>query len=158
MKTKLSFLLLALISTSLSTVSFADELMLSLEDAALQGYTPYQAKPSLFRAQPYLTQPLKWPFEKPYSKSRIGNNFVQFQPYDMPGYHMGDDMLLESNSWALAPIDGKLEAGHYAYTDLPNGNRIKQWIAWPGRGDDNYFEIAVIDGNGNRYELHHVNR
>jgi ribosomal protein S16 len=161
MKTKLTLISLILLTAFQSV--HADELMLSIEEAVMLGYKPYEAT---IKASPnfvlqdsaQLQALLKWPFEAPYAKSYIGNNFVQFQPYGKPGYHMGDDMLLESGSWAFAPVAGRVEAGHYGYTDLPNGNRIKQWIAWPGRGDDNYFEIAVIDGNGTRYELHHVDR
>jgi hypothetical protein len=161
MRTKIAFLFVAVVS--MLPIAQADELFLSLEDAAMQGYRPYKSSLAVqsnlvLQDSIVLAAPLKWPFELPYAKSRIGNNFVQFQPYDKPGYHMGDDMLLEPGSWALAPVDGLVEAGHYAYTDLPNGDRIKQWIAWPGTGDDNYFEVAVIDSNGTRFELHHVDR
>jgi hypothetical protein len=161
MNTKIAFLFIALVS--IVPTAHADELFLSLEDAAMQGYKPYESslavQPNLvLQDAAVIDAPLKWPFESPYAKSYIGNNFVQFQPYGKPGYHMGGDMLLESASWALAPVGGLVEAGHYAYTDLPNGDRIKQWIAWPGAGDNNYFEVAVIDSNGTRFELHHVDR
>ena len=88
----------------------------------------------------------------------MGNNFAQYQPYATPGYHGGVDMVLEADSWIYAPVDGLLEAGHYAYTDNPDGSRIKHWKPWPSSGDPSYFELAVVDNVGNRFELHHVDK
>lgn len=101
---------------------------------------------------------LAWPFEHPYHGGFLGNTMAQYQPYSPPGYHGGNDMVLERDSWIYAPIDGVVEAGHYAYTQQPDGSRIKQWKAWPADGDETYFEVAVISNNGMRFELHHVDK
>lgn len=102
---------------------------------------------------------LSWPFDEPYKKGFIGNNFAQFQPYSpTPGYHGGVDMILEKSSWVNSPISGRLEAGHYGYENNPNGSATKWWKPWPQTGEDAYFEVAVIADNGLRYELHHLDR
>ena len=148
-------ILFLLISSSLS----ATELILSWEQAKAMGF-----KAQMLPANKSLATSLSlphakaWPFERPYLAGKMGNSFVQYQNYRPAGYHGGCDMVLERNSNVLAPASGRLEAGHYAYTDLENGYRIKQWIAWPGSGPEDYFELAVIDAQGFRYELHHIDR
>lgn len=149
----------------LSSNLYADELRLSLNEAKRQGfviqkkfnagYKNSQISKSIKR---YKNHELAWPFELPYKNGFIGNNFAQYQPYALPGYHGGSDMVLEKDSWMYAPVNGILEAGHYAYTDNPDGSRIKHWKPWPQSGDPSYFELAVIDNDGNRFELHHVDK
>ena len=152
---------------------FSDELRLSLTEAKRQGFkihtlqkmtvTKFQnqrrnSNLTSSLLQKYRNGKLPWPFELPYREGFIGNNFAQYQPYEIPGYHGGSDMVLERDSWIFAPVDGLLEAGHYAYTDNPDGSRIKHWKPWPSSGDPSYFELAVIDNAGNRFELHHVDK
>lgn len=160
------------IFSSFSLVSIhANELILTLAEAKRQGFmiqkkykTPnsmysnsrFNKTFSIFKR--YRVHQLSWPFELPYKDGAIGNNVAQYQPYETPGFHGGSDMVLESDSWIYAPVSGVLEAGHYAYTDNPDGSRIKHWKAWPQSGDANYFELAVIDADGNRFELHHVDK
>ena len=159
-----TFFKLALIIFSVLFISSkavrADELIMSLDEAREAGYRPVEYnKIKLFA--PYCVssqQILDWPFESFYEKSHMGNNFAQYQPYGKPGYHLGGDMILSEGSSMYAPVDGRLEAGHYGYTDLDNGDRIKQWKPWPETGHEAYFELAVIDKNGMRFEFHHVDR
>lgn len=149
----------------------ATELHLSLAEAKRQGFkiqfiqnkssTQFQHQRNIHPIKllaNYKKSQLSWPFELPYREGFIGNNFAQYQPYEIPGYHGGNDMVLEKDSWIYAPVNGFLEAGHYAYTDNADGSRIKHWKAWPASGDPSYFELAVIDNEGNRFELHHVDK
>jgi hypothetical protein len=150
----------ALVGLFLGVHAFADEPSITMEEARRQGFkvvTYSLSEPGkIFEKLP--AHAVDWPFEHFYSQASIGNNFAQFQPYDVPGYHAGADMILEEDSWVLAPIDGKLEAGHYSYTNFENGSRIKHWLEWPKQGSVTYFELAVLDPDGNRYELHHIDR
>lgn len=135
---------------------FALHNRISESQKIIEGYSPVQYK--YVYQSPLPESNLDWPFEKFYSEGEIGNNFAQYQPYSLPGYHGGVDMILEKDSWVVSPISGKLEAGHYGYTDNPNGTGTKIWKAWPKKGDAAYFEVAIIDENGNRFELHHIDR
>lgn len=164
-----------------STSVFADVPIISLKEAKRQGFIIQKKQTYSQRSQStrnnrynensrmqnsrtreikpgYRPHQLTWPFELPHKKGFMGNNFAQYQPYSQPGYHGGLDMILERDSWIYAPVSGLLEAGHYAYTDNPDGTRIKHWKPWPHDGDSNYFELAVVDNLGNRFELHHVDR
>lgn len=149
------FLLLLILA---STTVWSDESRMSLEEAKKNGFEVFKFSDSHLktRSEP-VPHALKWPFEKPYRHGFLGNNFVQYQPYGMPGYHMGSDMVLERDSWVLAPLSGRIEAGGYTYTDLPDGTNIKQWLPWP-KGGGAYFEVAVISDAGYRYEFHHVSK
>ncbi len=159
-------LLLAIFITTITTITVqANELVLSLAEAKKQGFVvqkKYKAPFSNTRFKKtmmnYRANQLAWPFEHPFKDGFIGNNSAQYQPYETPAYHGGSDMVLENDSWMYAPVSGLLEAGHYAYTDNPDGSKIKHWKAWPQTGSATYFEVAVIDSNGNRFELHHVDR
>lgn len=158
-------------------IVFADELMMSLEEAKRQGFkSPSSSlrntspnngfqnsrlgtttnRPATLKNKQ--AHQVSWPFELPYSEGFIGNNMAQYQPYETPGYHGGLDMVLESDSWVYAPLDGKVEAGHYSYTSLDDGSHLKHWKPWPASGNETYFEVAVIDRDGYRYEFHHINR
>ena len=148
----------------LSFSSYATELHMSEEQAIREGYkrVEYDQK-YIFGSLKALIAPhaLDWPFERPYGRGFLGNNFIQHQPYEdvvNGGYHGGNDMVLEKNSWVLAPISGVLEAGHYTYVDFDNGGREKFWKPYPEHGSASSFEIAVTDANGLRYELHHIER
>lgn len=144
--------------------SFSSELYMSEEKALEQGYTKvnytqlyiYKSKKNSTISQ----HSLAWPFEV-YDKNFLGNNFIQYQPYSGTkngGYHGGNDMVLIPNSWVYAPISGRLEAGHYSYNDFDNGGREKFWKAWPAQGAKASFEVAVINEDGLRFELHHIDR
>ena len=141
-------------------ISFATEPRVSSDMAKKNGFTPvsYSKNVSKLIQLPNHQLELDWPFERPYSEGLIGNNFAQFQPYTIPGYHGGLDMILEKHSWVTAPISGRLEAGHYTYTEHADGTSTKHWKAWPSSGPSAYFEVAVIDENNLRYELHHIDK
>ncbi len=164
---KVTFLFIYVLTLNLK----ADELHLTITEAKKQGFTvQFTQKRNntkfqntrnssiISSLQKYKKNQIPWPFEFPYADGFIGNNFAQYQPYSIPGYHGGSDMVLERDSWIYAPVDGYLEAGHYAYTDNPDGSRIKHWKPWPAVGDPSYFELAVVDNAGNRFELHHVDK
>ena len=144
------------------SISYATELIMTQEQAEASGFQPFDSKSrTLVRSEKINIaieeiEELDWPFEQPYSRGFLGNNFLQYQPYGPAGYHSGTDMILERDSWVLAPTNGILEAGHYTYVHNEDGSREKFWKPWPESGDENYFELAVTDGNGYRYELHHV--
>lgn len=159
--TKFMKILMIILALTSATPSHSGELVITEREAIEQGYTPFENKNfnkfSLF-PHLYLDQ-LQWPFELPYQKGFMGNNFAQYQPYrPTPGYHSGSDMILEKGSWMYAPVTGRLDAGHYAYTHHKDGSRTKQWKPWPQKGRANYFEVAITDVNGNRFEFHHIDR
>lgn len=144
----------------LSFNAYCDELFLSEAKSIELGFEKVH-----YLGVPYPKENLRtknslaWPFEAPFKLGFLGNNFVQYQPYaPHPGYHGGNDMVLERDSWVVAPFAGRLEAGHYAYNDLPNGSREKFFKPWPASGPDAYFELTLIDKSGMRYEFHHVDK
>jgi hypothetical protein len=101
---------------------------------------------------------LRWPVFFQDSKHVIGNSMSQFQPYDGTYWHGGGDLRVKAGAEVRAPIKGHVEAGHYSYVINPDGSMDKYWKAWPERGSDTYFEVAVVADDGTRYEFHHVNR
>jgi hypothetical protein len=145
------FLILAL--------SFAGVPSISLDEAANQGFeTQWKSFKQDVAHLPPPLEKLEWPFETFSTRAKMGNNFLQYQDYGPAGYHGGCDMILQPGSMVYAPTSGRIEAGHYSYTSLADGSDIKHWKPWPQSGDRMYFEIAVIDNNGFRFELHHINR
>ena len=142
----------------ISSSVLATEPRISMEEALRQGFSPFKFSNQQSFHIATKAHALSWPFEAPYRHGFMGNNYVQYQPYTRTGgYHMGCDMVLDRDSWLIAPMDGKLEAGSYTYTDLPDGTSIKHWKPWP-QGGGAYFEVAVIDSAGFRHEYHHVDR
>ncbi|HEY8280171.1 MAG TPA: hypothetical protein VIH99_11140 [Bdellovibrionota bacterium] len=83
---------------------------------------------------------------------------AEFQPFGAPYFHGGCDMRTVSGADLFAPVSGMLEAGHYSYSTNTDGSMTKYWMPWPEQGDETYFEVAVVGDDGNRYELHHVDR
>ena len=143
----------------LTSRASADEPVISAEEAKRNGYVAIPYSPSGKTVDLPDQERLPWPFESLSPTGYLGNNYNQFQPYpNNPGYHWGVDVMVEEDSWILAPVSGRVEAGHYNYTLNPDGSKIKQWIPWPEQGLNIYFEVAVIADNGMRYELHHVDR
>jgi len=101
---------------------------------------------------------LAWPVRFQDAAHTLGNVMAQFQPFGDPYYHGGDDLRVDAGADILAPVEGKLEAGHYSYAAHPDGSLEKFWKAWPEDGDPTYFEVAVTADDGIRYEFHHVDR
>ena len=150
---------LALILSSISPVS-ADELLLSPAEFGRQGYTPVSTvKRAPLQTPSYAAHSLAWPVPFEDAHHTIGNVMTQFQDYGGGAYyHGGDDLRVQDSEWVTAPITGKLEAGHYGYNTNADGSNTKFWKGWPQTGDRMYFEVALIDSQGYRFELHHIDR
>ncbi|MBI3556239.1 MAG: peptide-methionine (S)-S-oxide reductase MsrA [Deltaproteobacteria bacterium] len=138
----------------------ADELLLSRAQLAQQGFGPVANQMALAPSAPdYAAHSLPWPVPFEDAHHTIGNVMTQFQDYGGGAYyHGGDDLRVQDLEWVTAPITGKLEAGHYGYNTNADGSNTKFWKAWPQTGDHMYFEVALIDEQGYRFELHHIDR
>jgi hypothetical protein len=92
------------------------------------------------------------------SQHSLGNSMAEFQQYggELPYYHGGLDLRVAPAQAVHSAVAGRVEAGHYGYTNHPDGSMTKYWAAWPGDGDPTYFEVAVITDDGYRFEHHHM--
>lgn len=115
--------------------------------------------------QRYLKHSLNWPIELKKDKHQFIANHHQIQTYTNPAYyHAGLDILADKDQLITSPISGTIEAGYYSYTDDYYGNTEKFFLplkeALKGEVEipwgKAYFEIAVIDDQGMRFEFHHV--
>ena len=101
---------------------------------------------------------LSWPVEFEDTEHSIGNSMAEFQSYgDGPYYHGGCDLRVSKGAAVHSPIAGRIEAGHYGYSDQADGSMQKFWYPWPKSGDEHYFEVAVVTDDGYRFEFHHMN-
>jgi hypothetical protein len=136
----------------------ADERIRPASVLLSEGYKPV----AMIGASGAVTVPpahaLDWPVRFQDAAHTIGNSMAEFQPFGSPYYHGGDDLRVEAGADILAPVSGKLEAGAYSYAQHPDGSLEKFWKPWPQEGDPTYFEVAVVAGDGIRYEFHHTNR
>ncbi|MEO5666724.1 MAG: hypothetical protein ABIR96_01560 [Bdellovibrionota bacterium] len=154
----------ALFTTTLlaAAVSRANERIAPLAQLLKEGYqipSPYHG--ATVKPLAMDEHSLEWPLDLRGDRLLIGNSMIQFQDFDVPGYwHGGCDVLVNSEKHRiLAPIGGRLEAGHYSYSlNDDSGKLIKAWMPWPGQGDKTYFEIAIINAEGYRFEIHHIDR
>ena len=102
---------------------------------------------------------LAWPvtFEDP--QHTIGNSMAEFQSYGSgPYFHGGCDLRVAARAKVTSPVSGRIEAGHYGYSNQTDGSMKKWWKPWPASGDATYFEIAVITEDGYRFEFHHMDK
>lgn len=137
----------------------ASELVLPREKLKALGLKPTIRGPAPKAAEKSLpARNTLWPVTFKSTAHSIAQNYVQHQNYgDGQYYHGGCDLRAEPRSWAVAPISGTLEAGYYGYETQIDGQDVKWWKPWNGRPTASlYFEVAVTDENGFRYELHHV--
>jgi hypothetical protein len=126
-----------------------------------EGYAPiiYSKTDSAPSLDSLPTRSLPWPLHFEDSSHTIANSMAQYQPFDEPAYfHGGLDLRTKLHEAFFAPVAGRLEAGHYGYSTNPDGSMEKYWKPWPQSGDATYFEVAVIDDQGFRFEFHHVDR
>jgi hypothetical protein len=127
---------------------------------AHEGYKPvkYSRAQKILAAPPVAEHSLSWPVEFADDMHTMGNNMIQFQQYGGSDayYHAGCDLRAQAGSWVSAPIGGRVEAGHYGYETQADGSDVKWWKPYPAPGDTYYFEVAVIDDTGTRFEIHHV--
>ncbi len=125
-----------------------------------RGYQPHLGiENSTFSELPsWKPHSLAWPVEFENVAHSMGNSMAEFQSYgDGPYYHGGCDLRVRRGASLHTPITGRIEAGHYGYTNRPDGSSEKFWRPWPETGDENYFEVAVITDDGFRFEFHHMN-
>ncbi len=146
---------------SLLLLSFgarADILIMSTEEARMQGFTEVEVDISLKGEEelPWLKNSLSLPVEPRNHLDPVGNDTVQYQNYGTPYYHGGLDIVSAYQQKVYAPVTGILEGGYYSYTDNPDGSMTKHWKPWPANGQRLYFELAVVTPEGYRFELHHV--
>ena len=129
------------------------------EQLLREGYLPVVPSVSAEKAPLPLRHSLPWPVRFQDESHTIGNSMAQFQPFDNPPYfHGGCDLRTKAGEQIITPVGGTLEAGHYSYSTNPDGSMTKYWKPWPQSGSATYFEVAVVDASGIRYEFHHVSR
>jgi hypothetical protein len=147
---------------------FADHPSHSPQELAKWGFKKFVPAPSLSALSigPAPTpQNLPLPMDLKFSSEQFGAVINQFQDWTSPAYfHAGIDIRGEQNQDVIAPVSGRLEGGYYSYVDEVDGRSTKYFLplrevldgkAQPPWGKS-YFEIAITDGNGFRFELHHV--
>lgn len=147
---------------------FADRPDHSPQDLAKWGFKklePVQPFSSLSLGPTFIPQNLPLPLELKFSSEQFGAVINQFQDWTSPAYfHAGIDIRGEEHQDVIAPISGKLEGGYYSYVDEVDGRSTKYFLplrevldgkAEPPWGKS-YFEIAITDRNGFRFELHHI--
>lgn len=106
---------------------------------------------------------LAWPLNMANWQNKLGNTMAQFQQYyyGYSYFHGGCDLVSEAGQNVTTPVAGRVEAGFYGYIQIKDGYFKKLWIPWGehvGRDDarDSYFEVAVINADGYRFEFHHI--
>ncbi len=138
-------------------LSRADENVRPAAELLREGYLPVEVAPLSVadRSWRYAPHKLEWPI----AFRALGNVMAQFQPFGYPPYfHGGIDVVTSPARELHATVEGRLEAGHYGYSNQPDGSLLKHWRPWPQDGNPTYFELAVINDDGVRFEYHHVDR
>lgn len=133
------------------------------------GFKPVQQAPRISKASgklkiPYDAFSLSFPTPL-LDENPLGSIMHQIQDYTKPYYyHAGIDIRTQMHETVRTPISGKIEAGYYSYQDEEDGSTTKFFLTYEdvlnGNGappwGKRYFELAVIDENGYRFEFHHV--
>lgn len=157
-----------LITIVFSFQGMANENILPKSIALSKGYTPVSASYSLHKVSnklklPYKKHALDWPVKFEDGINSIGNLLAQYQSYEYSYrdyFHGGCDLVTKAQEKIIAPTSGYVEAGFYSYSPLGNGHFQKHWIPLQDSAgketDNNYFEVAIIDKHGYRFEFHHV--
>lgn len=155
---KLNFAIYLLLIFSI--FSYANERVKPRDFWASHGYTEVISNTvSTFEAAPsWDAHSLSWPVTFQDVSHTIGNSMAEYQNYgdEGPYFHGGCDLRVKRRAPLSTPISGRIEAGHYGYTNNPDGSMTKYWKPWPASGDTTYFEIAVISDDGYRFEFHHM--
>ena len=107
---------------------------------------------------PHAEHSLPWPVAFADRGKTVANSMAQFQPFGSPYFHGGCDLRIARRAEVIAPVSGKIEAGHYDYENRPDGSMVKYFKPWPESGEALYFELAIVTREGFRFELHHVDR
>jgi hypothetical protein len=150
------------------SLTLADEPYQNSQIWESQGYLPIQSD-SLDRvdrseadtedrnSRPWQPNSLIWPVEFQDPQHSLGNSMAEFQSYGSgPYYHGGLDLRVVAGAEVRTPVSGRIEAGHYGYSNRPDGSSTKYWRPWPASGSRTYFEVAVITDDGYRFEFHHM--
>jgi hypothetical protein len=159
-----------LLSLLLPAAAHSHRKVITESEAAYWGFRPVQT-PRVIRSStqkriPYDIHSLIFPIELRKDVDQFGPVMHQLQDWTKPDYfHAGLDIRADIDQPVVTPVAGKIEAGYYAYTDFPDGRSTKHFLpledALAGRGSPpwgkRYFEVAVIDKHGYRFEFHHVN-
>lgn len=146
-----------LIAPPLLKPAAANERIRSAEWHRRNGFQPTAARPTR-QIHPEPSTGLPWPVQFVDAQRTVAQNYLQYQDYGSGAYlHGGADLRSTAGGAVVSPITGQLEAGYYSYETHEDGSMTKMWKPWSGTAKaDLYFEIAVIDSNGNRFEFHHV--
>ena len=101
----------------------ANERIRSPEQLRNQGYRHWQ--PIALKnwyGFPVAEHSLDWPVRFQDSAHSLGNAMAQFQPFsDPPYFHGGCDLRGQARSEIYAPVEGRIEAGHYSYSTNADG-------------------------------------
>ncbi len=140
----------------------------SPQELAKWGFKKFVPPPSfssLALGPAILPQNLPLPLELKFSSEQFGAVINQFQDWTSPAYfHAGIDIRGDEHQDVIAPVSGKLEGGFYSYVDEVDGRSTKYFLplrdvldekAEPPWGKS-YFEVAITDRNGFRFEFHHI--
>ncbi|MES3037353.1 MAG: hypothetical protein V4736_05540 [Bdellovibrionota bacterium] len=156
---KIIFLGLCLFST-ITNIASADERFEKPAFWLNQGYqSQTRLKNPFVNEQPiWGAHNLRWPVAFENAQNSMGNSMHEFQEYgvDGPYYHGGCDLRVARKAPVHSPVSGRIEAGHYGYSNNPDGSDEKFWKPWPATGSQYYFEIAVITDDNYRFEFHHM--
>lgn len=107
---------------------------------------------------------LDWPVELNKAPYQFGAGTAQFVETLSKYFHTGQDIVADAGAEVITPVSGRVEAGFYDYKDFDNGHSEKVFysIKHPSKYPDHikslrtFFEVAVIDDFGRRYEFHHI--
>lgn len=148
----------------------AHRAIVNKEELQRWGFKPVQER--VIRASkkpviPYAKNSLEFPVELTKVENQFGAVMHQLQDYTKPDYfHAGVDIRTEPQQVIRTPVNGRIEAGYYAYTDSEDGSTEKHFLSLKDslsqtgapKWGERYFEVAVIDESGYRFEFHHVDR
>lgn len=158
-----------LCSVLAAATAYAHRPEVSLKEIQQWGFKPQKQNEQLMRTSnhnrlPYAPFSLSLPVPL-FEEDPIGGIMHQLQDYTDPDYyHAGIDIRTQIHEIVKSPVSGRIEAGYYAYADEPNGKTTKYFLSYEdvlsGKGKppwgERYFEIAVIDDHGYRFEFHHI--
>lgn len=126
----------------------------------------YQRVSTLVDDNIYEYRSLPWPIALKREPQQFIGNMHQFQTFTNPSYyHGGVDVLAHEEQVVTTPVSGVIEGVYYSYSDDYFGNAekfeihlrdiVNGFVEQPS--DKRYFEVAIIDEQGNRFEFHHIN-
>ncbi len=117
-----------------------------------------------FLNQVFASELLDWPVKLNNESHQFGANLSQFVEIGSKYFHAGQDIVASAGSEVITPVSGRIEAGYYEYRDLPTGHSEKIFYPLLETMNDlvlqtrlrTFFEVAIIDDEGRRFEFHHI--